>query len=80
MPNFQYKALDAKGDETIGSISAANEAEAVQQIRALNLHPTQIAEEGKGKLSKSKTPAAKGKAGGKAKAVKGSVGGRIKPK
>jgi len=80
MPNFQYKALDAKGDETIGSISAANEAEAVQQIRTLNLHPTQIAEEGKGKITKSKAPAAKGKGGGKAKAVKGTVGGRIKPK
>ncbi len=81
MPNFQYKALDAKGDETIGSISAANEAEAVQQIRALNMHPTQIAEEGKGKITKSKTPAAKGK-GGKSKAasVKGTTGGRIKPK
>jgi len=80
MPNFQYKALDAKGDETIGSISAANEAEAVQKIRALNLHPTQIAEEGKGKITKSKTPAAKGKAAPKGKSVKGTTGGRIKPK
>lgn len=80
MPNFQYKALDAKGDETIGNISAANEAEAVQKIRALNLHPTQIAEEGKGKITKSKTaPAAKGKAG-KGKTVKAKTGGRIKPK
>jgi type IV pilus assembly protein PilC len=81
MPNFQYKALDARGEETVGSISAANEAEAVQQIRALNLHPTQIAEEGKGKITKSKTPAAKGKGGGKAKApAKAKKGGRIKPK
>lgn len=80
MPNFQYRALDAKGEETVGTISANNEAEAVQQIRALNLHPTQIAEEGKGKIAKSKAPAAaKGK--GKAKpAVKGKTGGRIKPK
>lgn len=80
MPNFQYKALDSKGEETIGSISAANEAEAVQQIRALNLHPTQIAEEGKGKITKSKTPAAKGKAGKSKPAVKGKAGGRINPK
>jgi len=80
MPNFQYRALDAKGEETVGSISAANEADAVQQIRALNLHPTQIAEEGKGKIAKSKAPvAAKGK--GKAKpTAKGKTGGRIKPK
>lgn len=81
MPKFQYKALDSKGEETIGSIQAANEAEAVQQIRALNLHPTQIAEEGKGKITKSKAPAAKGKAkGSKASSVKGTTGGRIKPK
>ncbi|HVJ46786.1 MAG TPA: type II secretion system F family protein [Luteolibacter sp.] len=80
MPNFQYKALDSKGEETIGNIAAANEAEAVQKIRALNLHPTQIAEEGKGKITKSKTPAAKGgKAKGKAP-VKGKAGGRINPK
>jgi len=78
MPNFQYRALDAKGEETVGTISAGNEAEAIQQIRALNLHPTQIAEEGKGKLAKSKAPAA---AKGKVKpTAKGKTGGRIKPK
>lgn len=81
MPNFQYKALDSKGEETIGNIAAANEAEAVQKIRALNLHPTQIAEEGKGKITKSKTPVAKGKTGkSKSSSVKGTIGGRIKPK
>lgn len=79
MPNFQYKALDSKGEETIGAVSAANEAEAVQKIRALNLHPTQIAEEGKGKIAKGKTAAAKGKPKGKA-APKGKTGGRVKPK
>ncbi len=80
MPNFQYKALDSKGEETIGNISAANESEAVQQIRALNLHPTQIAEEGKGKITKSKAPAAKGKAPKGKAPVKGKAGGRINPK
>jgi len=78
MPNFQYRALDAKGEETVGTVPAGNEAEAIQKIRALNLHPTQIAEEGKGKIAKSKAPAA---AKGKAKAApKGKTGGRIKPK
>jgi type IV pilus assembly protein PilC len=78
MPNFQYRALDAKGEETIGTIPAGNEAEAIQKIRGLNLHPTQIAEEGKGKLAKSKAPAA---AKGKIKpTAKGKTGGRIKPK
>src|SRR5687768_7597259 len=81
MPNFQYKALDAKGEETIGTVTAGNEAEAIQQIRALNLHPTQIAEEGKGKIAKSKAPAAAAKGKGKAKpTTKGKTGGRIKPK
>jgi type IV pilus assembly protein PilC len=80
MPNFQYKALDSKGEETIGNISAANEAEAVQKIRALNLHPTQIAEEGKGKITKSKAPAAKGKAAKGKAPVKAKAGGRINPK
>jgi type IV pilus assembly protein PilC len=80
MPNFQYKALDSKGEETIGNIAAANEAEAVQKIRALNLHPTQIAEEGKGKITKSKAAPAKGKAAKGKPAVKAKAGGRINPK
>ena len=79
MANFQYTALDAKGEQTDGVVSAANEAEAIQKIRALNLHPTQVVEEGKGKGAKGKSIAkAKGKP--KAKASKGQVGGRIKPK
>ena len=79
MANFQYSALDAKGEQSQGVVSAANEAEAIQKIRALNLHPTQVVEEGKGKGAKGKTIAkAKGKP--KAKAAKGQVGGRIKPK
>ncbi len=79
MPNFQYKALDSKGEETIGAVSAANEAEAVQKIRALNLHPTQIAEEGKGKIAKGKATPAKAKTKGKS-AAGGKTGGSIKPK
>jgi len=81
MANFQYTALDSKGEQTTGVVSASSEAEAIQKIRTQNLHPTQLVEEGKGKGGKAKTPVkakAKGKspgAGGKAKA-----GGRIKPK
>ena len=78
MANFQYSALDAKGEQTTGAVSAATEAEAIQQLRAKGLYPTQISEEGKSK-GKGKTAPAKAKA--KAKAVsKGHVGGRIKPK
>ena len=78
MANFQYSALDAKGEQTTGAVSAATEAEAIQQLRAKGLYPTQISEEGK---SKGKGKAAPAKAKAKAKAVsKGHVGGRIKPK
>jgi type IV pilus assembly protein PilC len=80
MANFQYSALDAKGEQTTGAVSAVNEAEAVQQLRAKGLYPTQITEEGKGKGKAKSAPAkAKGKTKGKS-AGKGQTGGRIKPK
>ncbi len=83
MANFQYTALDAKGEQTSGVVTALNEAEAIQKIRAQNMHPTQIFEEGKGpkgKAAKGKgAKATKGKSKGKA-AAKAKTGGRIKPK
>jgi type IV pilus assembly protein PilC len=80
MANFQYSALDAKGEQTTGAVSAANEAEAVQQLRAKGLYPTQITEEGKGKgKAKSAPSKAKGKPKGKS-TEKSQTGGRIKPK
>ncbi|BCU75718.1 type II secretion system F family protein [Luteolibacter sp. LG18] len=81
MANFQYKALDAKGEETIGVIQASNDAEAISILRGQGLYPTQVVEEGKGKIAQTKgkaAPKAKGKA--TPKAAKGKVGGRIKPK
>jgi type IV pilus assembly protein PilC len=78
MANFQYSALDAKGEQTTGVVAAATEAEAIQQLRAKGLYPTQINEEGK---SKGKTAPVKSKAKAKTKATaKGHVGGSIKPK
>ncbi|MEO5915908.1 MAG: type II secretion system F family protein [Luteolibacter sp.] len=80
MANFQYSALDAKGEQTTGAISAATEAEAIQQLRSKGLYPTQINEEGKSK-GKGKGAPAKSKAKAKAKTVaKGKTGGSIKPK
>ena len=61
MANFQYIALDAKGEQTTGTVSAGSEADAVSQLRAQGLYPTQVVQEGKGKLS----AAPKGKSGGK---------------
>jgi type IV pilus assembly protein PilC len=78
MANFQYSALDAKGEQTTGTLAAASEAEAIQQLRAKGLYPTQINEEGKGK-GKAAPIKAKAKAKGPALA-KGKTGGTIKPK
>jgi type IV pilus assembly protein PilC len=84
MANFQYTALDAKGEQTTGAVQASTDAEAIQILRGQGLYPTQVIEEGKGKLA---TP--KGKSASKAKAKPAAVatgkaaaktGGRIKPK
>lgn len=80
MANFQYSALDAKGEQTTGVVTAATEAEAIQQLRAKGLYPTQLSEEGK---TKGKAAPAKTKAKAKAKAkvpAKGNLGGSVKPK
>lgn len=76
MANFQYIALDAKGEQTTGVVQASSDAEAIQQLRGQGLYPTQVVEEGKGSLA-----AAGGKKKGKKKAKpKGKVGGKVKPK
>ena len=77
MANFQYIALDAKGEQTTGSVSAGSESEAIQQLRGQGLYPTQVVEEGKGTLATGKT---KAKARGKKKVKIAKSGGKIKPK
>ena len=82
MAHFQYLALDAKGEQTTGSIEAGSEADAITKIRAQGLYPTQVVEQGKGSLNaasakgKSSTRS-KGKGKAKSKKVKG---GKVKPK
>ena len=82
MANFQYTALDAKGEQTTGAVSATTQDEAIKQLRSKGLYPTDIYEEGKGKAKgKGKGAPAKGKAQAKAKpTAKGKIGGSIKPK
>lgn len=80
MANFQYSALDAKGEQTTGVVTANSEAEAIQQLRTQGLYPTQLVEEGKGKKGAKTVGKAKAKAGGKAKARRSQIGGRVKPK
>ena len=83
MANFQYTALDAKGEQATGSVQAGSEAEAIQQLRNQGLYPTQVVEEGavqasaakgKGKVEFKAAPKSKGKT--KAK----KPGGKVKPK
>lgn len=75
MANFQYTALDDKGEQTSGTVTAGTEAEALGQLRSQGLYPTQVVEEGKGKISAPKKSAKK-----KRSVVGGKAGGRIKPK
>ncbi len=51
MPNFEYIALDAKGQETTGTIAAANEADAYTQLRRNGLYPTKVGVQGKGAVA-----------------------------
>lgn len=80
MANFQYAALDAKGEQTTGVVSAGTEAEAIAQLRAQGLYPTQIQEEGKGKKGHKTVAPLKRNAKAREKASKKNLGGRIKPK
>jgi type IV pilus assembly protein PilC len=79
MPQFQFTAADAKGEQMSGTIESANETEAIQQLRAQGYYPLQVVEAGKGKLAAKKPAAKKGKPAG-AKKAKPTTGGRIKPK
>ncbi len=79
MANFEYIALDAKGEETTGAITASNEADAITQLRKSGLYPTQVVAAGKGGVSSTAKRRAKKSQKGKGK--KGSnVGGRVKGK
>lgn len=71
MPNYEYKALDAQGNESTGVISAESEADAVSQLRAASVYPTEVVEQGKGS-KKAKGARPKGK-----KAARRRAGGRI---
>ena len=76
MPDFDYIALNAQGQETAGSISATNEGEASSMLRGQNLFPTKLAPKGQLAGAKKRVGAAsksrkKGAAGG------GTVKGKI---
>lgn len=76
MANFQYIALDAKGEQHEGAVEAASREDAIAQLQGQGLYPTKVGETGKkAKGGGKKATAAKG-----AKKTKGSIGGKLKPK
>jgi type IV pilus assembly protein PilC len=48
MPEFQYEAMDNRGQEVKGVIEAANQEEAIGKVRAMGHFPTQVRTKGKG--------------------------------
>jgi type IV pilus assembly protein PilC len=48
MPKFNYVALDARGQESVGLIEAPSANDAVGQLRQKGYFPTSVTEEGKG--------------------------------
>ncbi len=80
MANFQYTALNAKGDQTTGTLSAASESEAIQQLRNQGLYPTEVVEAGKGSVSPAKAKTKKPSGKKKTKKSSKKTGGKIKPR
>jgi len=79
MASFEYIALDARGEETTGTLSANDEADAINQLRKSGLYPTQVAPAGRGGVSSSAKKGAKKTSTAKAKA-KAAKGGKVKGK
>src|SRR5438477_7887123 len=52
MPRFQYVALDARGQESTGSMEAKSANEAIGHLRQAGYFPTGVYEEGKGPASR----------------------------
>ncbi len=84
MASFEYVAVNAKGEQSTGSIDASNEADAIGQLRKSGLYPTQVVAAGKGGVSnKAKKASAKGgklKTKSKKGSSKGGIGGKVKGK
>jgi type IV pilus assembly protein PilC len=69
MPKFNYVALDARGQESVGVLDAPSSNDVIAQLRQSGYFPTSVIEEGKAATAR----AAKKKAPGKAVAVKSSA-------
>ena len=71
MAKFEYIAVNARGEETAGSIEAGSKDDAINKLRGSGLFPTQVAPEGQltaaVKKTKKASAAAKGKSPKKAR-------------
>ena len=47
MPKFNYVALDARGQESVGVLEAATSNDVIAQLRQSGYFPTSVLEEGK---------------------------------
>ncbi|RYD50390.1 MAG: type II secretion system F family protein, partial [Verrucomicrobiaceae bacterium] len=80
MPQFQFTAAYAKGEQMSGTIESTSEADAIQQLRSQGYYPLQVVEAGKGKLAAKKGAKKGGKPAAGKKKGKAATGGRVKPK
>ena len=89
MPKYSYVALDARGNETKGSIEVGSQNEAIGRVKEMGLFPTKITEAEKEKsVTKGKAapkPAAKAKGKKKGGGININLaipgfGGKVKPK
>ena len=62
MPKYHFVALDARGQESTGTLDASSSNDVVAQLRQSGLFPTNVTEDGKGVVPKEK----------KSKAIKAS--------
>ena len=89
MPKYSYVALDARGNETKGSIEVGSQNEAIGRVKDMGLFPTKITEAEKEKAATKGKAAAKPAAKAKGKKKGGGIninlaipgfGGKVKPK
>lgn len=74
MAKFEYIAVNARGEETAGSIEASGKDDAINKLRGSGLFPTQVAPEGQLTQAVKKTKKASASAKGKApKKARGKV-------
>ena len=85
MPKYNYVALDARGNETKGSLEVATQNEAIGRVKEMGLFPTKIAEAEKVQEKQSGKKKARASGGKKRSALDIQIkipglGGRVKQK